>query len=98
MLNYNDFLKASDEIELNKLMSQLDIAMLMNDMLFDDYTPEESGKRMMDLYLLVLKLQELQNLAMMHNSKLVYDKCEICIIDAEEQMDKLRRKYFNIED
>lgn len=98
MLNYNDFLKASDEIELNKLMSQLDIAMLMNDMLFDDYTPEESGKRMMNLYLLVLKLQELQNLAMMHNSKLVYDKCEICIIDAEEQMDKLRRKYFNIED
>ena len=48
---------------------------------------------MTELLNLIGKLQDLKNKAMIHNAKKVFDMCEVYIVDAEYQMNKLRNKY-----
>ena len=91
---YNEFLKIKDEVELEILMKKLGIAILDNEICMEKNTDKENNQRMMELYLLVMKLQELLNVAIAHNNQIVVDRCIECIKEAEEQMDRLRIKCF----
>lgn len=93
MENYNDYLKISDEIKLNKLVSEIDIAIAFNDMQMDNYDEETAMKRLTELNKLYQELLILKNEAIMHENYKVYDYCEVYHFDLEYQMNLLRRKY-----
>jgi hypothetical protein len=91
---YEEYLKISDEVTLEVLMKKLGIALLDNEVCIYKNTAKENNQRMLDLYLLVMKLQELLNIAIAHNNQMVVDRCIDCITEAEGQMARLRTKYF----
>ena len=82
-----------DEYELNKLATEVEMTIILNEKLMDNYDATTSYIKMTELLNLIGKLQDLKNKAMIHNATKVFDMCEIYIIDAEYQMDKLRNKY-----
>ena len=89
----NDFKIMKDEYELNKLATEVEMTIILNEKLMDNYDATTSYIKMTELLNLIGKLQDLKNKAMIHNATKVFDMCEIYIIDAEYQMDKLRNKY-----
>ena len=89
----NDFEIMKDEYELNKLATEVEMTIILNEKLMDNYDATTSYIKMTELLNLIGKLQDLKNKAMIHNATKVFDMCEIYIIDAEYQMDKLRNKY-----
>ena len=93
IFEYEDFLKLSDEIEMNKLSSKVDMTLIINEKNMNDYDKETSFNKTMELMAIVSELQDLKNKAVAHNSKYVVDMCEVYIVDAEYQMSLLRKKY-----
>lgn len=93
IFNYNDFEIMKDEYELNKLATEVEITIILNEKLMDNYDATTSYRKMTELLNLIGKLQDLKNKAMVHNAKEVFDMCEVYIVDAEYQMNKLRNKY-----
>ena len=89
----NDFKIMKDEYELNKLATEVEMTIILNEKLMDNYDATTSYIKMTELLNLIGKLQDLKNKAMIHNATKVFDMCEIYIVDAEYQMDKLRNKY-----
>lgn len=89
----NDFEIMKDEYELNKLATEVEMTIILNEKLMDNYDATTSYIKMTELLNLIGKLQDLKNKAMVHNATKVFDMCEIYIVDAEYQMDKLRNKY-----
>ena len=89
----NDFKIMKDEYELNKLATEVEMTIILNEKLMDNYDATTSYIKMTELLNLISKLQDLKNKAMIHNATKVFDMCEIYIVDAEYQMDKLRNKY-----
>jgi hypothetical protein len=96
MMNFNDFLQICDEIELNKIASEVEMIMLVNHNMIDKYDTEMAQKKTFELMSFVNKLQDLKNKAMIHNAKKVFDMCEVYIVDAEYQMNLLRSKYMEV--
>jgi hypothetical protein len=94
-MNYNEFLQISDEIELSKLATEVETAILLNDKFMNNYDATTSYMKMTELLNLIGKLQDLKNKAMIHNDQKVFDMCEIYIVDAEYQMNLLRDQYMN---
>ena len=95
--NYEDFLKISDEIELNNITSNLDMILILNERNIQHYDAETSFNKTMELMAIVSDLQDLKNKAVVHNSHSVADMCEVYIIEAEHQMCQLRKIYMNKE-
>lgn len=93
IFNNNDFEIMKDEYELNKLATEVEMTIILNEKLMDNYDATTSYIKMTELLNLIGKLQDLKNKAMIHNATKVFDMCEIYIVDAEYQMDKLRNKY-----
>ena len=89
----NDFKIMKDEYELNKLATEVEMTIILNEKLMDNYDATTSYIKMTELLNLISKLQDLKNKAMVHNAKKVFDMCEVYIVDAEYQMNKLRNKY-----
>ena len=89
----NDFKIMKDEYELNKLATEVEMTIILNEKLMDNYDATTSYIKMTELLNLIGKLQDLKNKAMVHNAKKVFDMCEVYIVDAEYQMNKLRNKY-----
>ena len=89
----NDFKIMKDEYELNKLATEVEMTIILNEKLMDNYDATTSYIKMTELLNLIGKLQDLKNKAMIHNATKVFDMCEIYIVDAEYQMNKLRNKY-----
>ena len=93
IFEYEDFLRLSDEIEMNKLSSKVDMTLIINEKNMNNYDKETSFNKTMELMAIVSELQDLKNKAVTHNSKYVIDMCEVYIVDAEYQMSLLRKKY-----
>lgn len=93
MENYNDYLMISDEIKLNKLASELDIILTLNEMQMHNYTEDTCMNKMTELYKLFNQLMILKQEAIMHNNYKVYDYCEVYLVEAEYQMSELRKLY-----
>lgn len=93
IFEYEDFLRISDEIEMNRLSSKIDMMLIANERNMNDYTKEISFNKTMELMAIISELQDLKNKAVAHNSKYVVDMCEVYIVDAEYQMGLLRKKY-----
>jgi hypothetical protein len=93
MENYNDYLMISDEIKLNKLASELDIILTLNEMQMHNYTEDTCMNKMTELYKLFNQLMILKQEAIMHNNYKVYDYCEVYLVEAECQMSALRKLY-----
>lgn len=93
MENYNDYLMISDEIKLNKLASELDIILTLNEMQMHNYTEDTCMNKMTELYKLFNQLMILKQEAIMHNNYKVYDYCEVYLVEAECQMCALRKLY-----
>lgn len=89
----NDFKIMKDEYELNKLATEVEMTIILNEKFMDNYDATTSYIKMTELLNLIGKLQDLKNKAMIHNATKVFDMCEVYIVDAEYQMDKLRNKY-----
>jgi hypothetical protein len=93
IFNSNDFEIMKDEYELNKLATEVEMAIIINEKFMNDYDATTSYIKMTELLNLIGKLQDLKNKAVIHNAKKVLDMCEVYIVDAEYQMNKLRDKY-----
>lgn len=93
IFNSNDFEIMKDEYELNKLATEVEMAIIINEKFMNNYDATTSYIKMTELLNLIGKLQDLKNKAVMHNAKKVRDMCEVYIVDAEYQMNKLRDKY-----
>lgn len=93
MENYNDYLMISDEIKLNKLASELDIILTLNEMQMHNYTEDICMDKMTELYKLFNQLMILKQEAIMHNNYKVHDYCEVYLVEAEYQMSELRKLY-----
>ena len=93
IFNSNDFEIMKDEYELNKLATEVEMSIIINEKFMDNYDATISYIKMTELLNLIGKLQDLKNKAVIHNAKKVRDMCEVYIIDAEYQMNKLRDKY-----
>ena len=93
IFNYDDFNIMKDEYELNKLATEVEITIIINEKLMHNYDATTSYIKMTELLNLIGKLQDLKNKAMVHNAKKVFDMCEVYIVDAEYQMNKLRNRY-----
>lgn len=93
IFNNNDFEIMKDEYKLNKLATEVEMTIILNEKFMDNYDATTSYIKMTELLNLIGKLQDLKNEAMVHNAKKVFDMCEIYIVDAEYQMNKLRNKY-----
>ena len=93
IFNNNDFEIMKDEYELNKLATEVEMAIIINEKFMNDYDATTSYIKMTELLNLIGKLQDLKNKAVVHNAKKVIDMCEVYIVDAEYQMNKLRDKY-----
>ena len=89
----NDFEIMKDEYELNKLATEVEMNIIINEKFMDNYDATTSYIKMTELLNLIGKLQDLKNKAMAHNATKVFDMCEIYIVDAEYQMEKFRNKY-----
>lgn len=92
IFNYNDFEIMKDEYKLNKLATEVEMTIILNEKFMDNYDATTSYIKMTKLLILIGKLQDLKNKAMIHNAKKVFDMCKIYILDAEYQMNKLRNK------
>lgn len=93
IFNSNDFEIMKDEYELNKLATEVEMAIIINEKFMNNYDATTSYIKMTELLNLIGKLQDLKNKAVIHNAKKVRDMCEVYIVDAEYQMNKLRNKY-----
>ena len=93
MFDYNDYLKISDEIALNKIASELDMMLLMNEFNMKTFDEAASLKKVIELTYMMNKLQDLKNKAVAHNSKYIVDMCEVYMVEVEFQMAKLRKIY-----
>ena len=93
MFDYNDYLNISDEIALNKIASELDMMLLMNEFNMKTFDEEKSLNKIIELTYMMNKLQDLKNKAMCHNSKYIVDMCEVYMVEVEFQMAKLRKIY-----
>lgn len=93
MNSYLDFLRIGDEIDLDSLAAEVELTMMINERLIDNYDESTAQKKIFELMNLISRLQELKNYAMAHSSYTVFDKCEIYIIEIEQQMNKLRDIY-----
>lgn len=93
MFDYNDYLNISDEIALNKIASELDMMLLMNEFNMKTFDKTKSLNKVIELTYMMNKLQDLKNKAMAHNSHSVYDMCEVYMVEVEHQMTKLRKIY-----
>lgn len=93
IFNYDDFNIMKDEYELNKLATEVETTIIANEKFMKNYDATTSYIKMTELLNLIGKLQDLKNKAMIHNAKKVFDMCEVYIVDAEYQMNKLRNKY-----
>lgn len=93
IFNNNDFEIMKDEYKLNKLATEVEMTIILNEKFMDNYDATTSYIKMTELLNLIGKLQDLKNKAVMHNAKKVFDMCEVYIVDAEYQMNKLRDKY-----
>ena len=93
MFEYNDYLMISEEIELCKLASEIDMQLMINERIMFDFDKERAMKEIAVLYNLMSKVGDLMNKAMCHNNGEVYDKCEVYIFEIEAQMDTLRKIY-----
>jgi hypothetical protein len=93
MFDYNDYLNIGDEIALNKIASELDMMLMMNEFNMKTFDEAKSLKKIIELTHMMNKLQDLKNKAMAHNNHGVYDMCEVYMIEVERQMTKLRKIY-----
>lgn len=93
MFDYNDYLKISDEIALNKITSELDMMLIINEFNMKTFDEANSLKKIIELTYMMNKLQDLKNKAMAHNNHSVYDMCEVYMVEVECQMTKLRKIY-----
>lgn len=93
MFDYNDYLKISDEIALNKIASELDMMLLMNEFNMKTFDEEKSLNKIIELTYMMNKLQDLKNKAVAHNSKYIVDMCEVYMVEVECQMAKIRKIY-----
>lgn len=93
MFDYNDYLNISDEIALNKIASELDMMLLMNEFNMKTFDEAASLKKVIELTYMMNKLQDLKNKAVAHNSKYIVDMCEVYMVEVEFQMAKLRKIY-----
>lgn len=93
MFDYNDYLNISDEIALNKIASELDMMLIMNELNMKTFDEASSLKKIIELTYMMNKLQDLKNKAMAHNNHSVYDMCEVYMVEVECQMAKLRNIY-----
>ena len=93
MFDYNDYLNISDEIALNKIASELDMMLLMNEFNMKSFDEAASLKKVIELTYMMNKLQDLKNKAVAHNSKYIVDMCEVYMVEVEFQMAKLRKIY-----
>ena len=89
----NDFEIMKDEYALNKLATEVEMKIILNEKFMDNYDATTSYIKMTELLNLISELQDLKNKAMVHNAIKVFDMCEIYISDAEYQMNKLRNRY-----
>ena len=93
MFDYNDYLKISDEKALNKIASELDMMLLMNEFNMKTFDEAASLKKVIELTYMMNKLQDLKNKAVAHNSKYIVDMCEVYMVEVECQMAKIRKIY-----
>ena len=93
MFDYNDYLKIGDELALNKIASELDMMLLMNEFNMKTFDEAASLKKVIELTYMMNKLQDLKNKAVAHNSKYIVDMCEVYMVEVEFQMAKIRKIY-----
>ena len=93
MFDYNDYLNISDEIALNKIASELDMMLLMNEFNMKTFDEAASLKKVIELTYMMNKLQDLKNKAVAHNSKYIVDMCEVYIVEADFIIRDLRNRY-----
>jgi hypothetical protein len=93
MFDYNDYLNIGDEIVLNKIASELDMMLMMNEFNMKTFDEAKSLEKIIELTYMMNKLQDLKNKAMAHNNHGVYDMCEVYMVEVERQMTKLRKIY-----
>lgn len=93
MFDKNDYFCISDEIALNKIASELDMMLLMNEFNMKTFDKAKSLNKVIELTYMMNKLQDLKNKAMAHNNHEVYDMCEVYMIEVERHMAKIRKIY-----
>jgi hypothetical protein len=94
IFEFNDYLKIDDEIQLNKLASEIDMKLILNELQMKNFNEETCFNKMTELYMLYNKLMELNNRAIMHNNHYVSDMCEVYLVETDYQMHELRNKVY----
>ena len=95
--SYEDYLRISDEIKLNKLASQIDITLILNDFQIDNYDMDLCLDKVMELELMYEDVLALESLAAFHKNHEVYDMCEVYRIEIQHQVNRLRKRYIKLE-
>ena len=92
-IDYNDFLRMSEEIEMNKLASAIDMQLILNEKCMKHYDGITGLAKISEFFKMINELQDLKNRAVCHNNHSVADMCEVYIIEIECQMSELRKLY-----
>lgn len=86
---YEDYLRISDEINLNKLGSIVEITLILNHLQMPNYNEDICLDKIEELEELSYKVSELKTRAAFHKNHEVYDKCDVYHVDIMFQLRKL---------
>jgi hypothetical protein len=93
MMEFNDYLKIDDEVEFNKLATEMDALLASIYFCKDNYTPQIIMDKITELHILRYAFVDLANKTMLHNSYEINDKCEVYIVEADYIIRDLRNRY-----
>ena len=87
---YDDYLRISDEINISKLGSKIEMILLLNHLQMENYNEDICRDKIEELKELAFDVLELKAKATFHNSQEVYDKCEVYYADIMFQLRRMR--------
>ena len=93
MYEYNDYLKIDDEIEYNKLSTEMDALLASIYFCKDNYTPQIIMDKITELHILRYAFVDLANKTILHNNYEINDMCEVYIVEADFIIRDLRNRY-----
>ena len=93
MYEYNDYLKIDDEIEYNKLSTEMDALLASIYFCKDNYTCQICMDKITELHILRYAFVDLANKTILHNNYEINDMCEVYIVEADFIIRDLRNRY-----
>ena len=87
--NYDDYLRISDEINLNRLGSIIEITLMLNHSQMCNYNDDICLDKIEELQELLYKISELKTKAAFHMNHEVYDRCDVYHADIMFQLSML---------